>query len=148
MNLQQVKPGFVLTLPTAMWAQSDTQVRAKPGEIIDIDVPGEAELIAGQLHKLQPAPEGSVPTPSAVKIPRIAVFLREAAIKAAQAAPQGQPAPAATPAAQPAPAAPQAAKPDPEAVQPAASKPRAPARSGGQSSLPTVDPLPNVPAKG
>ena len=83
MNLQQVKPGFVLTLPQEMWAQSETQVRAKPGEIIDIDVPGEAELIAGQLHKLQPAPEGSVPTPSAVKVPRIALFLRNAAAKAA-----------------------------------------------------------------
>lgn len=146
MNLQQVKPGFVLTLPQAMWAQSDTQVRAKPGEIIDLDVPGEAELVAGQHYKLQPAPEGSVPTLSAVKIPRIAVFLREAAAKAAQAAAQ-QPAPPAPAAHAGAPAT-NAPQPDPEAVQPAASKPRAPARSGGQSSLPTVDPLPNVPAKG
>lgn len=145
MNLQQVKSPFVLTLPMAMWPQSDTNVRAKPGDVIDIDVPGEAELIAGQEYKLQPAPEGATPTASAVKIPRIAMFLRDAAAKAPAAAPASaatqQPAPAA-PAAAP---APQAAEPAPEAKPKAGPAPRVPARPGGQPSLPTVDPLPNVP---
>lgn len=144
MNLQQVKSPFVLTLPMAMWPQSDTNVRAKPGDVIDIDVPGEAELIAGQEYKLQPAPEGATPTASAVKIPRIAMFLRDAAAKA-PAPPAAQPAPAA-PAAAP---APQAAEPAPEAKPKAGPAPRVPAqpaaRHGGQPSLPTVDPLPNVP---
>ncbi len=134
MNLQQVKPGFVLTLPTAMWPQSDTNVRAKPGEIIDIDVPGEAELIAGQHYKLQPAPEGSTPTLSAIKIPRIAVFLREAAAKAEAAQPTpGAPVHEQQPAAAAAPAPP----------TPPIKHPRPPA----QQALPTVDPLPRVPSK-
>ena len=141
MNLQQVKPGFVVTLPSAMWPQSDTNVRAKPGDVIDIDVPGEAELLAGQMHKLQPAPEGSVPTLSAVKIPRIAMALRDAAAKAPAAAPATQPAPAAHAGAP----APQAAELAPEAKPKAGPAPRAPARPGGQPSLPTVDALPNVP---
>lgn len=141
MNLQQVKSPFVLTLPMAMWPQSDTNVRAKPGDVIDIDVPGEAELIAGQEYKLQPAPEGATPTASAVKIPRIAMFLRDAAAKAPAPPPAAQAAPAAAP-------APQASEPAPEAKPKAGPAPRAPARPGGQSgqpSLPTVDPLPNVP---
>jgi|GEM_PF-4873908 len=132
MNLQQVKPPFVLTIPESMWASSETNVRAKAGDIIDLDVPGEAELCRGQMHKFQPAPEGSVPTPSAVKLPRVAMFLRDAA-KAA-------------PAAAPAPAAQELA---PEAKPKAGPVPRAPVRPAGnpgQSNLPTVDALPNVPA--
>lgn len=150
MNLQQVKPPFVLTIPESMWASSETNVRAKAGDIIDLDVPGEAELCKGQMHKFQPAPEGSAPTQSAVKLPRVALFLRDAAAKAPAAAPATQPAPAA-PAAHAGAPAPQAPELAPEAKPKAGPAPRAPARPAGnpgQPSLPTVDPLPNVPAKG
>lgn len=149
MNLQRVRNGFVVVLPESWWHQSDEQVRARPGDIIDVSAPGEADLLKGQMHKFEPAPEGSVPSPAAVKNPRVARHLREAAAKAAKDAPAS--APAAPVAAQHAPASPQAPAPAQPPQPTPGPAPRAPARPQArpaQAELPSVDPLPSVPAKG
>lgn len=62
MNLMRVKGGHgcLLTWPIAL--EAGERVRGLPGYVVDMDMPLEKEWCAGQMHKLEPAPEGSVPT--------------------------------------------------------------------------------------
>lgn len=60
MNLMQVRGGGALLMWPTQLANPD-RIRGTAGYVVDLDAPLERELCKGQIHKLEPAPEGSKP---------------------------------------------------------------------------------------
>lgn len=60
MDLRVVKSGRAYHWPSNY---GKDPVRGLAGTVIDLDAPKEREWAKGQEHKLEPAPEGAVPTP-------------------------------------------------------------------------------------
>ena len=77
MKLMQVIKGRALLWPDNFTSQAQIH-RGPEGYVVDLDAPCEAEWCKGQLHKLEPAPEGSKPSPIDSPIAKRAI---EAALK-------------------------------------------------------------------
>src|SRR5688572_30905908 len=94
MKLMQVVPERVLVWPDSfVGPDPQSQVRARAGDVVDVDGPLEAEWLKGQMAKLAPAPDGAKPTP--ITNPRALQMLRDhAKAKAGGSAADAAPAPA------------------------------------------------------
>ena len=88
MQLKIVKPARTLHWPPGL-ASSDNTFRGDPGYVVDFDAPLEREWCAGQEHKFDDAPAGSVAS----------AITNHRALRALQKlteAPEAEPKPAAT----------------------------------------------------
>lgn len=62
MQLMQVRANRALHWPEDMCGSHD-RVRGLDGYVVDLDAPMEKRWCDGQLHKLEPAPEGATAAP-------------------------------------------------------------------------------------